>query len=367
MKILHISSAKTWRGGEQQIAYLIEELRQKDIAQHVYCVHASAMANWCKTQQIPYTTYQKRSSVSPSIARKLAQTCKREVCSLLHAHDSHAHTYACIAASLFRCKVPIILHRRVDFPVKSNPFSAWKYNHPAIARIICVSSAIQRILAASIKDQNKIQVVHSGVDLSRFQYRNTGVLRKEYHIPESKQLIGNVAAIAGHKDYFTFVDTVEVLVKNEIKAVFFIIGGDGGEQAEIEEYIFKKNLQTHIILTGFREDIPRILPELDLFLFTSKEEGLGTSVLDAFAAKVPVVSTNAGGIPEMVQDRITGLLNNIGDAQALAKSVMQLIKNDDLREKLIQNASEKLMDFTKEKMASQIVQIYQEIMSDLRP
>ena len=366
MKILHISSAKTWRGGEQQIAYLVEELQKLKIAQHIFCAKDSSIEAWCVAQGIEYTTYLKASSISPFTAKKLADTINKQNCQILHAHDSHAHTYACIAMRLFACKVPIVLHRRVDFLIKKSPLSKWKYNDIAIAKIICVSAAIQRILATSIRDKTKLNVVHSGIDKSRFQFESTEVLRKEFGVPNSHLLIGNVAAIAAHKDYFTFVDTVEILVREGLNATFFIIGGDGGEKAAIQEHITKKSLKDYIFFTDFRTDIPRILPELDVFLFTSKEEGLGTSVLDAFAAKVPVVATNAGGIPEMVQHEKTGLLAKVGDAKQLAKNVKRIVKQHDLAKQLTQNASARLEDFTKQKMASQILEIYQEIMSDLR-
>ena len=76
-------------------------------------------------------------------------------------------------------------------------------------------------------------------------------------------------------------------------------------------------------MTGFRKDIPKILPELDIFLFSSKTEGLGTSLLDAFACQVPVVATNAGGVPELIIHEKTGLLSPTKDPQSLAKNVSQ--------------------------------------------
>lgn len=359
--ILHVSSARTWRGGEQQIAYLVTFLQKQGIPQRILCVEAGEMEEWCKKQQVPHTTYAKRSAIDPKVARLIKQLCHQNKHTVVHAHDSHAHTYACIAASLFRNAVPIVLHRRVDFPVKKNRLSYWKYNHKNIKSIICVSAAIQKVIAPTIKDKKKLCVVHSGIDLARFKFQDSAILKQEYQIQEGQLLIANVAAIAGHKDYFTFVDTIEILLKKEIPLTAFIIGGDGGEQADIEQYIAQKNLQQHIILTGFRKDIPAILPEMDVFLFTSKEEGLGTSVLDAFACAVPVVATDAGGISEMVEHEKTGLLANIGDAASLAKHILRLQNEPSIKEQLTQNAQQRLQAFSKEKMGAKILSIYQEI------
>ncbi len=367
LSILHISSARTWRGGEQQIAYLVEELLKKGIEQHVLCVNDGALEAWCRAMNIPHNTYTKRSSIDIGVARKIKQLCLQNKHTIIHVHDSHAHTFACLSASIFRNSVPIVLHRRVDFPVQSNPLSHWKYNHSSIQRIICVSNAIKDILTPNIRAKHKLRVVHSGLDISRFEQVEKSRLREEFDIPKERILIGKVAAIAAHKDYFTFVDTVERLVKMDLNATYFIIGGDGGEQAAIENYIAAKQLQNHIILTGFRSDIPAILAELDVFLFTSKEEGLGTSVLDAFASRVPVVATRAGGIPEMVVHEQTGLLANIGDAETLATQVLRILKDTNLQQKLVENAYLKLEAFTKEKMATNILAIYQEINGHSRP
>jgi len=147
-----------------------------------------------------------------------------------------------------------------------------KYNHPSIKKILSVSNFVQQVLAPSIQDKSKLEVVHSGIDTTRFKYTKQNILRKTYEIPENTQIIANVAAIAPHKDYFTFVDTATILLKNAKKPLkFLIIGADGGEEILIKQYIQAKNLSDHFIFTGFRQDIPQILSEVDVFLFTSKE------------------------------------------------------------------------------------------------
>jgi len=205
-------------------------------------------------------------------------------------------------------------------------------------------------------------VVHSGIDLNRFKANNQNVLREEFRLDKETILIGNIAAIAPHKDYFTFVDTAEKLMKSGLKIKFFIIGADGGEEQAVKKYMTQKGLVTDFIFTGFRKDIPQILPVLDVFLFTSKEEGLGTSVIDALACGVPIVATNAGGIPEIINSAKSGLLSNIGDSTSLAENVKQILVKPLLKKKLVRNGLKTAQQFSKKVMAEKTLKAYQEIL-----
>jgi glycosyltransferase involved in cell wall biosynthesis len=149
-----------------------------------------------------------------------------------------------------------------------------------------------------------------------------------------------------------------VAQKLDIKA--FVIGA-GSLQEELKAYCSKKGLSAYVIFTGFRKDILQVLPALDLFLITSNEEGLGTSVLDAFAAGIPVVATAAGGIPEMVENRQTGMLEQVGDSPALARAVAEVMADHSLRMSLIAHAKEKVKIFSKEATANKTLEIYNEI------
>lgn len=364
MTILHLSSAKSWRGGEQQIAYLIEALQSRKVKQWVFCPKGTPLHQYCLEQKIACATYRKTFSVNPYPAYLLAQLIARENIQLVHMHDSHAHSFACIGAQLFGIKTPFVLSRRVAVPIKKNAFSLWKYRHPSIQRIICVSQSIKKILASAVHDQSRLTVVYDGIDLQKFAPSDRQKdLRSEYQIANDLLLIANIAAIEPFKDYFTFVDTAERLLREKMKAHFLIIGGDGGQESALKEYIAQKELTTHFSFTGFRKDVPQILPSIDLLLFTSKMEGLGSSVLDAFACRVPVVATNAGGLPEIVIHQKTGLTASVGDAADLAKQVKTMLTNPDLRQQLTNGATAHLQQFTKTNMGKQTYQVYQQVLN----
>ena len=207
--------------------------------------------------------------------------------------------------------------------------------------------------------------MYDGIDPNRFfKGANENILRNEYKIADDEWLIGNVAALAPHKDYFTFLNCAALVLK-KIKARFIIIG-EGELKEELVKYAHQLGIADKVIFTGFRKDLGHVFHELDLFLFTSETEGLGSSLLDAMVCKLPVVSTNAGGIPEIVREGYNGLLAPVKDAQGLADKVVTIYNDRNLREKLVANASDFVMNFTKDKMARKTVEVYNEIVNNNR-
>ncbi len=363
MRILHLSTPTSWRGGEQQVAYLMQGLKEKEIEQYILCAKGGEMENYCQQNSLQYFSKKKGNSFNLLFARYIKTLCIKLSIDLLHIHDSHGHNLAVLAADVWGNSTPMILARRVDFPIRANRYSIYKYNHPQILKIICVSDAIRNILAKKIKDTTRLLTIHSAIDLSRFEFaKSTNILRNTYPIEQDELLIGNVAALAPHKDYPTFLRTAHLLkTKYELKAKYFMIG-EGKERASIEQLIDDLGMKNEVILTGFRNDIASILPELDIFLFTSETEGLGTSLLDAIACKVPIVATQAGGIPEIIIHEKTGLLAPIKDAATLAKSVMRLKENIGLRNQLIQGATRHLQSFSINRLIDNTYDIYRKLL-----
>ena len=364
MRVLHLVSEKTWRGGEQQVAYLIEELLRQNIGCFVACRRNTPFENYCQKQQVPHIALPFANEFDVVTALKIKQYCQDQQIDVVHAHSGHSHAIS-VWAHLLGNKRPIVLSRRVDFPVKDNALSQFKYNYKGIRRIICVSDKIKEVVSRSLKHPELCITIYSGIDMSRFtNSKKRHELHNEYKLPPHQKLIGNVSAIAPHKDYFTFVDTAALLLQQNADLTFFIIG-DGPLREQIEAYVQEKGLQEHIILTGFRNDVPQVMPELDVLLVTSETEGLGTTILDAFSCRTPVVATAAGGIPELVEHGQTGLLAPVKDATALAANVQQVLNKEELRERLIRNASQKVLVFTREQTALRTLSVYKEVL-DLR-
>lgn len=362
LKILQVSSESGWRGGEQQIAYLLEELQQKGVEVHVACRTASPMADFCRERNIPVLELPFKNNADLYTAWKLTRYARKQGFQLMHVHSSRGHGIAHLALKLgLAC--PLILTRRVAFPIKQKRSSLAKYNHPRLKKILCVSQAVLESTAPAVNNQNLLKVVYSGIDMQRFQQQPFPdyPLHSLLKLPREIRLVGITAALTSEKDVFTFIKAA-AQVHKQLPDVHFAIIGDGPERSALEELSQKLKLSDHIHFLGRRKDVARLLPELSCFLFTSTQEGLGTSVLEAFASKAPVVATKAGGIPEMVLHEKTGLLAEIGDADQLARHVVHILQHPDLAKRLADEATEHLhRHFTKEVMASSTLQAYGEI------
>ncbi len=359
-RILHVSTPKSWRGGEQQLAYLAAELREKNVFQHFLCRKNGELAVFLEREGFSFTAKNKTTGFDFRYARELAVQCKMNNIDCIHTHDSHAHTAAVLAADLFCNKAPLVVSRRVDFPVSGSFFSRYKYNHNKIAAILCVSNRIKEITAASLADVSKLQTVYSGVDLERYQNVIPANLHKEYSIPANRKIVGNIAALAPHKDYPTFISSAEALLRENNQLQFFIVGS-GPSESEIKAGVNRSAFSNHFTMTGFRKDVLSVLKSFEVFLITSETEGLGTSIIDAFGCGIPVVATRAGGIPELVKHGVTGLSAPVKDTLALARETQRLLTNQKLADELKKGALEKLQDFTKEQTAAQTLSVYRKI------
>ena len=360
MKVLHLSSEKSWRGGEQQIAYLIEEHKKLSINSFIASKKGSEFSKHCAFQGWEYIEAPFSNSIDLWSALTIRKYCKEKQIDIVHMHGSGSHGVGVISASLGN-KAKLILSRRVDFQLKDNFLSKWKYKHPSIKKILCVSNKIKEIVSKSISNKTICQTIYSGIDLSKFAPGNKEhTLRKQFNIDQKSFLIGNTSALADHKDYFTFVDTAQAILEKKPNTSF-IIFGKGPLEQEVKQYISEKGMNKEFTFTGFVDNIPMLLPQIDLFLMTSKTEGLGTSLLDAMACKIPIVATEAGGIPEIVINENTGLTAAIGDHQELAKLVIRIIENPSKGKILSDNAFSFVQKFDRKVTALQTLEVYREI------
>ncbi|RMF22231.1 MAG: glycosyltransferase, partial [Bacteroidetes bacterium] len=339
-----------------------EELAAQGVEQWVYCPRGAPLGRRAAAAGLPVQSYRRSFAWNPLTARRLMKFCERQGITLIHAHDAHAHTLACLAASLWGEAALIVVSRRVDFPLRSNPFTRWKYNHRRVRRILCVSRFIEALVRPHLEEPLRTRVVYSGVDLGRFPETPNGSLRQALQVETDLPLVANVAALAPHKDYPTFLRAARAFLDRGHRACFLIIGGDAGEEKRVRREVKELGLEGTVHLLGFRTDVPALLPQLDALLVSSKTEGLNTTILDAFACRVPVVATRAGGIPELVEHETTGLLAPVEDPNALAAQLERLFQEPQLRDRLIANAHQKVQAFSRQALGRQSLEVYREIL-----
>ncbi|HQH50790.1 MAG TPA: glycosyltransferase [Candidatus Hydrogenedentes bacterium] len=303
VRTLHLDEQRGWRGGEQQASYLIKGLAQRG---HFVAVGGHPDGEFTQRdhgiQNLTRITCPFRGEIDLLTAWRLAKAVKSLDIDILHAHTSHAHTLACLAR-MFARRAKVMVTRRVDFAPRANVINRWKYEFPD--RIVCVSQCIADILREFGVSGAKLSVVNSAQDPARFDV--TPCTRAELGLPEEAPLFGNVGAFVGHKDHATLIEAMSV-VKKTLPGAHLALVGDGELRGAIEAQVAAAGLSPSVTFLGYRTDVPRILPVLDAFVLSSKQEGFGGVCAEAMFSGVPVVSTDAGGMIETVKPGITGLM-----------------------------------------------------------
>jgi glycosyltransferase involved in cell wall biosynthesis len=297
---------------------------------------------------------------NPAAVWQLTKFIKQNRIDIVHVHTPHAHSHALQAKFLFPC-FKLIVHRRVDFPIKRNPLSLYKYRTIKVDKIIAISGFIRSLLERQGIPAGKIELIYDGIDTGRFTATAPAAvvaLRRRYGLTDGAVVLGNVAALTGHKGHMTLVRSMQLLAARGIAFKLFILG-EGEKRTTIEREIQALGLSERIILTGFQDDVGPFLSLFDILVHSSRDEGLGTAILDGLACGLPVVSTNAGGIPEILGADKFGLVVPKQDPPALADGIARMLNDTALREKFKRSGPDRAKAFDVDTMVKKTYVLYQ--------
>ena len=361
--ILHINSAHTWRGGEQQTLWLCQGLLRRGHKIFLACQPGSDLHQKGEATGIAVCPVVMRGEWDIWAVRELIGLIRQHSVEIVHFHTAHAHALGLLAAQL--AKVPIrVLTRRVDFHIHRHPLNRWKYGS-GLTAIIAISEGIRDVLIQDGLAPERVTTVYSGIDLQRIENVGNGsYVRDEFDISEDTLLIGIVGALAPHKDHRNFLEAAAI-VKQSVPDVRFLIVGDGELRAELEWVSTTQGLSADVIFTGFREDVLEITKTMDIFVLSSYLEGMGTVILDAMALGRPVVATKVGGIPEIVQHEKNGLLVPARNPGKLAEAILKLVNNPSLRAQMGAQGREQVKRYTLERTVEGAEAVYFRALSQL--
>jgi glycosyltransferase involved in cell wall biosynthesis len=360
--IYHLDGEPGLRGGERQLLYLAAALRARG-RRNVVCARSGGELE-AEARRQGFVT----------AAASLASAWRaRSEGAILHAHTGHA---AGMAAWASWAGVPVVAHRRVDFPVRG--LSA-RFKYGAAGKVVCVSRAIADIMRAAGTPDSRLAVIPDGlpvtaeesrwasVDQGRFAVPSLEeraacrrVLAAEFNLPQDALLIGNLAALVPHKDHAALLAAAVIVLLQRPKAKF-LIAGRGPEEESLFESIKRMGLLGKVILLGHRDDPIPLLKALDIYVQSSWGEGMGSVLIEAAACGVPIAATTAGGIPEVVEDGATGLLVEPRNPEAMAKNLIRLIDDAPLRLRLAAEGRKNLGRFGLTRMANEMEKIYDSI------
>lgn len=361
LSVLHIDSEKTWRGGQQQVAYLLKGLFDKGIDSVLVCQPESEYTSYCVRENIPFFPVKMRGELDFIAAWKIAGVCRKNNCNILHLHSAHALAIG-LWVKLFLPSIKLVSVRRVDFPIKKNPLSQFKYKSRNVDKHICISDNIRAVMIQDGIQDNRLVTIHSGIDTARFSdITPPSNFRESLNIPESHFVVGTVAALAGHKDYPNLLHAAKIVLEKR-DDVTFVAAGSGPDEKEIFSLKEKLNLGNRFIFAGYRTDVGNFLKTFDIFVLASFLEGLGTSLLDAQACGLPVIGCHAGGIPEIISHDHNGLLVQARDSHALAEAISLLLDDDRKRHRLGEAARVTVEKFSIQTTISKNIDLYLDLL-----
>lgn len=357
---LHVDTARSWRGGQNQVLLTVLGLRALG---HRAALVAQPGGELIKRASeghdlVPLAV---TNELDLRAAWRLSRIIRQLKPQIVHAHDPHGVALASLALSIAPPDpdVPLLASRRVDFHLKGNSFSRWKYRQ--VDCFIAASEAIRGILLADGVPAHQVVTIHEGIDVDRVQAAPPANVHAELWLPAHAPIVGNVAALVPHKGHRHLIDAAALVIR-DVPDARFVVLGEGPLRPQLERQIAERHLEKHVLLAGFRADVLSMHKGFDVFALTSVTEGLGTSLLDAMAAAKPIVATSAGGIPEVVLDGETGLLTPPHDHTRIAAAIVRLLGDELLRQRMGEAALARVRTlFSAERMVTATVNLYERV------
>jgi len=276
---------------------------------------------------------------------------------LIHIHGFKAFPIGALAAKLARVPVLVTVH---NFPAHRGGAAFFPYlsrlAELAAAHYIAVSGSLARELMAWGVPPHRVKVIYNGIDLKPF---GQIFLRRQSTARIDDQLVvGTIARMAPQKGLPYLVEAAEKLA-DRFPQMRFVIAGEGPLRQVLQEAVHRAGLKSRVTFPGYCRDIAETLSKIDIFVLPSLTEGLSITLLEAMAAGCAVVATRVGGVPEIVDHGITGLLVQPASADALAEAVATLAINPELRDKFSAAGKEKIeAHFTLARMLTETASVY---------
>ena len=226
--------------------------------------------------------------------------------------------------------------------------------------VVNAEAIIDEMLALDSVNPNKVICIRNGINIEKFRIKNydRNYIRSQFGLLESEFAwvkVANFSSIKGHKDLITSFKNLDT----KYQAKLFLVGKDIGSLDELKTLVSECGLQDRIKFLGFREDIPEILLSMDGYICASHTEGFSNAILEAMASGLPIIATNVGGNSEIITNEITGLLFKPKDKNGIINTMIKIMENNPLSEKLSKEALKTVNEkYSTKKMVESYIDIY---------
>jgi glycosyltransferase involved in cell wall biosynthesis len=361
LKVAHLDTGRTWRGGQAQALLLMRELRARGVDQ-VLLAPPGPLLDRALVEGFEVERWSPRNELDVFAIGHARAILRGFAPNVAHAHSAHAHATG-VPAARWAGVPAVVVSRRVDFRVRTNLFSRYKYAMQ-VDRYLCISEGVRAAMIASGVEPSRLSLVPSGLDL--LQVRRDGAraapsLREIAGLPPDAEIIGTVASLAPHKNHTLLLDAAREVVTARPRAHFVWLG-EGECRAALERQRAALGLESRVHMLGFRDDALALMTQFDVFALASYLEGLCTSLLDAQALGVPIVATGVGGVPEVVTDGRTGRLVHALEPSALARALVGALADPAQRAAWAEAARSSVEAFGIAFTAERTLAVYREVL-----
>lgn len=366
MHILHVSGVKNWGGGEYHIENLCSELSatNSEIKNTVLCVENSLFEKRLSNTNINYVSAPLRIKMDLRFVFKIRRICKAKNIDIIHIHDPIALQLTIIADKIYNLP-SFVLSKKTSFPIKERKKTLYKYNYSKIKKILCVSKETENITRKAIIDKSKLMTIYHGTNLKTKNTETPFKIREKFNITDEKTIVGHIGNHIRAKHLETLINVVDTVINTENRNdfIFVQIGSFSKRTDALLEKVKLLKLENYIIFIGYMPEASNFIPQFDMSLMTSQSEGLPQFIYESMYHKTPIVSTNVGGIPELITDEVNGFLAPMHDSKKLSDRILELNASKKLREEFVSKSYRKLLEqFTTENMAKETVKIYKSVL-----
>ena len=372
MKVLHTNFLRGWGGQSNRI--LTECIGLKDCGWDVLIsappqsqlLKRSAAAGLAVDGSINYVGGMRPGVINDVRAmRRLLRDWQPDIVHLHGGRDSWVFAKAMALPGRAEKRPVVIRTKHNVFPVADHLLNQWQYGR-LFDSIVCISSAITRQMQEKPYIRNEgLVTIPSAIDAGRFLLESAvrEQARAELGYGPDDLVIGITGRLRREKAHDVLFRAVPLVVE-QCPQARFVCFGSGSLGGEFAELLAGAGMTDYVQMAGFRTDVPVCLSALDIYTQPSRSEGLGTSVLEAGAAGLPIVATDCGGIPDIVVHEKTGLLVPMEDPASLAAALLRLTKDGALREQLGTAAREHVKrDFSVEHLVSKTDEHYRRMLA----
>jgi glycosyltransferase involved in cell wall biosynthesis len=372
-RILYVIGGGEFGGAEQHLIGLVKTLNPAEWLPHIAVFYEGEFAERLRQLQIPVTVLTPTDLASLGGMTALRQLIRQFQPAILHTHGVRANLLGRLAnkAEGFPAKLVTTVHSvlKLDYPkfwkrFLFERFERWTWRY--VDRFILVSRAMKQDFLNNGLPEGRVTVIHNAIQLPeqppvRPEFSN---LRDELGLPQETVLVGTVARLHPVKGHTYLIQAVKQL-ETKYPAVHYVWIGGGDLQRQLKEEVEQAGLTNRILFLGVRQDVPELLPQLDLFVLPSISEGLSVAILEALLAGVPVVTTAVGGSPEVVDEGRDGLLVPAKNPDALSRAIEQALSDPEARKQMGQEGQQKVYrEFSLERLVRETTDLYKGLLAE---